>query len=362
MCILKNQKRRRILIRHTGHLLGLGTRPSRQPVVLTSPSSTDPHHASMTPTVTASNRSVSVLGLGDLGSALARALIAQGWNTTVWNRSAATRCAPLLAAGARVAASADECVAASLLVVACLTDTAALNDLLEKSTRPESSRGRILVNYSAGTMTAIERCAQLATSELEFSTYIHAPIFATPPLVGHPDTRSYYGGNEEAYRSVKPILTAFGQSIYLGRDPCSARFQEILMGGCFYGFASGFLQTMATLRFSRFYTPGAAQRLMADMVTPLLTHSFPGTFGHLAKQIDGEYVVDGDGVRLGLLTSALRDRVEIYRELGLSDVAFRPMMQLLQARLENGGSADEEMSSLVEVIADPASLAGGSTI
>lgn len=298
------------------------------------------------------DRRVSVLGLGDLGSALARSLIKQGWNVTVWNRSVAK--AQLLAAeGATVAMSGDECVAKSPVTIACLTDSGVLANMLAETINAESAAGRVLVNFSSGTFPTIEQCEQRA-GQVGFASYLHAAIFATPSSVGHPDTPSYYGGNKQTYDSLKPVLEAFGRPIYLGNEPATARFQEILMGGCFYGFATGFLQTMATLRFSRYYVPGAAQRLMSEMVIPLLTHSFPATFGDLAKQVDDrDYISRGDGARLGLLRSMVEDRVEIDRGLGLANIASRPMMEMIRARLANGGSVEEEMSSLIEVIADP---------
>ncbi|HWN31608.1 MAG TPA: NAD(P)-binding domain-containing protein, partial [Pseudonocardia sp.] len=59
---------------------------------------------------------VTVLGLGEMGTAVAAAFLAGGHPTTVWNRSPA-RATALLRLGARRAATAREAVAASPLVV-----------------------------------------------------------------------------------------------------------------------------------------------------------------------------------------------------------------------------------------------------
>jgi 3-hydroxyisobutyrate dehydrogenase-like beta-hydroxyacid dehydrogenase len=56
---------------------------------------------------------VSVLGLGAMGSALAKALVAAGHETTVWNRSAGKELP-----GAHVTTTAGEAVRASPVVVA----------------------------------------------------------------------------------------------------------------------------------------------------------------------------------------------------------------------------------------------------
>ena len=45
---------------------------------------------------------ISVIGLGDMGSALAQTLLKNGYSVTVWNRSA-DKADPLMAAGAALA-------------------------------------------------------------------------------------------------------------------------------------------------------------------------------------------------------------------------------------------------------------------
>jgi 3-hydroxyisobutyrate dehydrogenase len=66
-----------------------------------------------------SGQSVTVLGTGIMGSAMARNLVAAGLRTTVWDRSPeATR--PLAGAGARVAASAADAVAGAAAVITML--------------------------------------------------------------------------------------------------------------------------------------------------------------------------------------------------------------------------------------------------
>lgn len=297
-----------------------------------------------------SERSVSVLGLGYMGSAIARAFVENEWKTTVWNRSPA-KCEPLVAAGAIEASSPDECIRESPLVISCVSNTQALHKILE-IIHSGSSSGRTLVDFTAGPFSEIEHAEKLASKS--FSAYIHASIIVTPAFVGLPDSVSYYSGDENAYRAIESGLKVLGRPIYLGPDTSAARFQEILMGGCFYGFAAGFLQTMATLRFSKYYRPGAAQRLMSELVIPLLTSNFPKIFEDMARQVDEkDYVTKGAGVRIDLLIQGLEDRIRTYTELGMSTILFRPMLALLKARLEHGGLGEEEMSSLIEVIADP---------
>ncbi|CAH9414299.1 3-hydroxyisobutyrate dehydrogenase family protein [Streptomyces globisporus] len=63
---------------------------------------------------------MTVVGLGSMGSALAEAFVDAGHAVTVWNRTP-SKAAPLVAKGAVHARSTDEAVAASGLVITCLT-------------------------------------------------------------------------------------------------------------------------------------------------------------------------------------------------------------------------------------------------
>lgn len=75
---------------------------------------------------------VSVLGLGMLGASLARAFLDHGHATTVWNRSS-VKADELVGRGAVRAATAEEAVAASQVVVVCVSDYAAARSILDTS-------------------------------------------------------------------------------------------------------------------------------------------------------------------------------------------------------------------------------------
>ena len=72
---------------------------------------------------------VAVIGLGDMGSALARAFLANRHRVTVWNRTAA-KATPLVQAGAQQAKSVEAAVAAGDVIVVCVLDYAISESLL----------------------------------------------------------------------------------------------------------------------------------------------------------------------------------------------------------------------------------------
>lgn len=88
--------------------------------------------------------SVTVLGLGSMGFAIARLFLERGRRVTVWNRSTGKADA-LVAQGATLAATAAGAIHASKLVVMCVYDYAAAKAILQSPGVARALDGKILV-------------------------------------------------------------------------------------------------------------------------------------------------------------------------------------------------------------------------
>jgi 3-hydroxyisobutyrate dehydrogenase len=89
---------------------------------------------------------IGFLGLGTMGEIMALRLLHAGHPLHVWNRTA-TKAAPLAAAGARVAATPAEVVAACPVVFLMLADGAATDAVLGRGTPAfAAGRGRLFIN------------------------------------------------------------------------------------------------------------------------------------------------------------------------------------------------------------------------
>src|SRR5688572_15729441 len=87
---------------------------------------------------------VSVIGLGAMGSALARTFLQKGYQVTVWNRSP-EKTVYFKEAGATIASSAAAAIQASPLTVMCVADYVTANSILQQADTAEALRGRVLV-------------------------------------------------------------------------------------------------------------------------------------------------------------------------------------------------------------------------
>ncbi|KAE8422564.1 hypothetical protein BDV36DRAFT_245424 [Aspergillus pseudocaelatus] len=293
-------------------------------------------------------RSVSILGLGQMGSALARAYVRAGWKAIVWNRSAA-KAESLVAEGAIAVKSITECVSASRLVITCLLDHKALHEIFA-NVSPHPDDGAVLVDFTSGTAAQIQE-TQRMIKDLHISAYIRGIVCTTPAYVGTPETSLYYSGNSEAFKAISDDIRVLGKPLYIGDDPSSASIQECILVNTLFGLVAGFLQSMAVLRKSNLYSHGGAERFLSEAIAPLLAHDYPCMLRDYARQIDKKQYGSTEGARLGLVVHSLESLMQHHSELGLASVVLAPLQELVKTRIAQGG-ADEELSSLVETISD----------
>ena len=88
---------------------------------------------------------VTVIGLGNMGSALAQVFLENGCKVTVWNRSP-EKAALLVEKGALLAPDAATAVADSSVVVMCVTNPSAAQQIVHATA--SSFLGKLLVQFT----------------------------------------------------------------------------------------------------------------------------------------------------------------------------------------------------------------------
>ncbi|CEJ14768.1 2-hydroxy-3-oxopropionate reductase [bacterium YEK0313] len=184
---------------------------------------------------------VTVIGLGEMGSALAAAFLRAGRKVTVWNRTPA-KAATLAEAGAALAGSPAEAVAASRAVVICLSDYAATRAVLDADGVAATLGGRTLVQLSTGTPKEARDldAAVRATG----ARYLDGGILAWPSHIGGDATLIYMSGSRSVYEIEEPLLRQLaGGLTFLGEDAgaAAAMFAAVLsyLAGRWIGICHG---------------------------------------------------------------------------------------------------------------------------
>ncbi|MCF7221365.1 NAD(P)-dependent oxidoreductase [Marilutibacter chinensis] len=155
---------------------------------------------------------VSVIGLGEMGGALARTLLRKGWRVTVWNRSP-MRARALAAEGARTANDPVEAVAASPIVIVCLSNYPAMREVLGRC--DGTLAGRVVVQLGNGTPQDARDGA--AWAESRGAHYLDGTILAWPSQIGGEHTVILASGSDDAFARARDALQALaGASAHTG--------------------------------------------------------------------------------------------------------------------------------------------------
>ena len=189
---------------------------------------------------------MTVLGLGNMGRALAQALLNEGHKVTVWNRTAA-RAEALVRNGATLAKSPTEAIAASQLTIMCVLDNESARAILESSVTGQSFAGKTLVQFTTG--TADELNAQRDWISSNGGHFIAGGILVFPSGIGKPNTLIVYAGEPEAFETSRALLSGLGGSPhYLGSDSCAVVGAFFTLATFGAGALSMFYETAALAR------------------------------------------------------------------------------------------------------------------
>ena len=150
---------------------------------------------------------VSVIGLGDMGSALAHTLLKNGYSVTVWNRST-DKANPLTAAGAVLAGSVDEAIAASPATITCITSHDRTIQLLENLSI--SLEGKTIIELSTGGITEAETLSQLLSEK--GADWLIGAISGYPSSVGNKELVLIMAGNQDVWERWSELINTLGGS------------------------------------------------------------------------------------------------------------------------------------------------------
>ncbi|MFF2536123.1 NAD(P)-dependent oxidoreductase [Streptomyces cyaneofuscatus] len=284
---------------------------------------------------------VTIIGLGSMGTALAEAYIEAGHPTTVWNRTGA-KAAPLVAKGAVHQEGIADAVAASPLVIACLTT---YDDTVEALKPAESVlKDRALVTLNSGSPAGARETAEWALSH--GARFLDGAIKNVPSAVGAEDTLLYYGGDRGVFETYESTLKVMGgDTVHLGEETDLAALYEMAVGGTLLPALVGFFQGAAVVQ-ARGLDAATLVRFtvkwfeMINSVLPVF-----------ADEIDrGDYSKPASSVNL-FLAGAAHD-AELGKEANIDVEWHAPFHDLLK-RAVAAGHGDHSISALTEVLKKP---------
>ena len=152
------------------------------------------------------------VGLGLMGSALARALLAAGHKVTVWNRSPG-KAEALVGMGAKEARSLAEALAASPIVLICIDNYTSTRALLEPEGKAGHLAGRTVVSLTTGTPREAEELSSWV--EAQGADYLDGAILPGPNEIGTSTGDILISGDARAWEVAGPFLTCLAGRVRL---------------------------------------------------------------------------------------------------------------------------------------------------
>ncbi|GGW42539.1 NAD(P)-dependent oxidoreductase [Streptomyces xantholiticus] len=279
---------------------------------------------------TVGKRPLSVLGLGAMGAALAFAWLAAGHPVTVWNRTPA-RAEPLAAAGASVAASAAEAVAANALVVLCLLDDDSVGEALAEA----DLSGKDLVNLTTGSPADARARAEWARER--GARLLDGGIMAVPPMIGVPETGGYvfYSGSRDLFDTHRDTLAVPSGTRYVGEDPGFAALHDVALLSAMTGMFAGVHHAFALIRKEDIAPKGFAA-LLADWLVAMA--SMVHTTGDRLESGDR---TTGVVSNLAMMVAGDATLLRTAEEQGVSPELLTPYMALMARHLQDGHGEED---------------------
>ena len=288
--------------------------------------------------MTTTRQAVSFLGVGEMGSALARAALAAGHQATVWNRTHA-RATRLGEPGVRPVGTAEGAVKASELIVVCLFDHRSVHEVLD----PLAGKlaGRHLVNL---TTTSPQGARELARWAADVGAeYLDGGIMATPEMIGTAESSVLYSGSRRLYDEHRQLLQTWGAPEYFGEDAGMASLWDLALLSSMYVMFAGFFHGAAMVGAS-----GVPAKEFAVRAVDWLRAVVPSVLEYAAVIDGGDYSLPG---QQSLEFSDISDIVAASSAQGISTEVVDVVQRLIHRQIDAGHGADG-VARMIESIKD----------
>ena len=281
---------------------------------------------------------ITVIGLGAMGSALARAQMKAGRTVTVWNRSP-EKAAKLVADGATAASTASEAIAASPVVITCVKSHPQTLEVLRNASN--ALPGKTIIELSTGGAEDAEELASFL--EGCGAAWMVGIINAYPHMIGGEDTVLSVVGTETQWSEYEPIIKAMGgNSVHVGDQ---AGMLAALFAGLFtvrQGFMWGMIYGALACKKA-----GIPLQTFSDLVPISMGMMKPYYDYFAATAPTGSY--DDPPATMQTYAAALEDVLASFETLGARDELPRLFVDMTHRGMTEG-LGDKALTALIDVL------------
>lgn len=288
---------------------------------------------------------IAFLGLGLMGSGMARQLLAKGFPVTVFNRNP-EKSRSFAEAGAKVASSPQEAATGAEIIISMLADDHASRSLWlgDDGALAGASEGTLCIESGTVTVDWVKEFSEAATQR--GCEVIDAPVTGSKTQANSGELNFLVGGSESALEKARPVLSAMGKSIvHLGPTGSGALLKLINNFVCGTQLAS-LAEGLAMIERSGLDRTAALE---------VLTHGAPGS--PLVKAVSARMTARefAPHFLLRLMAKDLGYAIAEGDKLSLDLTTAKTALGLFQQGVASG-HGEQDIAAVIEPLRNPLSL------
>lgn len=153
---------------------------------------------------------IGFIGLGAMGGPMARNLLKAGHDVIVWGRTP-SKLEPILELGARLGASPEALAAEADVVLGCLTDGPAVEEIYLGRMLAAAKPGQLFAEHGTYDPQVAERVAAAYAERGAY--YLDAPVSGGPPGAEAGTLVCAVGGDAQGVELLRPIAAAYTKKL-----------------------------------------------------------------------------------------------------------------------------------------------------
>ena len=284
-------------------------------------------------------KAIAVVGLGNMGGALAAALLAKGYRVNVWNRTAA-KAAHLVEQGANLVKDVTEAATLSEVLIICVAEQSVIKALLHDDTVKDALRGKTLIQL--GVVTVDEAQENAAWAEDHEIGYLEGSILGVPDNVIAGKAQVVCSGSRDQFNQFESIIRCFGPPIHISETTGAAYEVDKLLYPLSWGIALGLAQG-AAMASAAGYSIEAFNDILFEWIKPI--PSRVEKFGELIASED----FTAYQATLTAWSASYEKSHTLCRSLAVDDTLMQAHRAMMQKAIDRG-YGDQEILAVYKTL------------
>ena len=282
---------------------------------------------------------IALLGIGTMGSGMARRLLLNEFYLTVFNRTV-EKTRPLAEQGARIAETPREAAADADVIVSMVSDDNAARSIWqgENGALAGLRQGAVCIESSTVTVEWIKELAAAVSAKA--CEFLDAPVTGSKLQAAAGELNFLVGGEAATLEKVRPVLEAMSRSIVLLGPTGSGALVKLINN-----FVCG-VQVIALAEGIAIIERSGLDR---EKAVEILANGAPGS--PLVKAVSTRMTTPDytPNFRLSLMAKDLAYAIRESEQLGLDLTTAKVALRSFQGAVERG-DGDKDMAAVVETL------------